>query len=125
MLSSKYATYHRVPGARENHGFFASPTESEFSEHFDSGLPPKHWDEDRVAEWLRNMNCSKYIELFGMNNINGIVLMELDRPHLRDMGIKKVGDQIRIATQIKLLRNKEYRNSSKANKNRVSLRTLS
>lgn len=120
MLSSKYASYHRVAGARENHGFFASPTESEFSEHFDNALVPKLWDEDRVAEWLRNLNCSKYIELFNMNNVNGIVLMELDRSSLRDMGVKKVGDQIRIATQIKVLRAKEYRHASKVRRNRVS-----
>lgn len=117
--ASRYA--YNVSQPRENHGFFASPTESEFSEHFDAHASTRNWDEERVAEWLRSINCSQYVELFMVNNINGANLMELDRSHLRDMGIKKVGDQIRIASQAKKFRNKEYNRISKRNSNRVSV----
>jgi len=117
QASSRYA--YPVHQPRENHGFFVSPTESEFSEHYDSPQSIKNWDEDRVAEWLRSINCSQYVELFMVNNINGANLMELDRSHLRDMGIKKVGDQIRIASQAKKFRDKETHRMSKRNTNRV------
>ena len=55
-----------------------------------------------------------------VNNINGACLMEMDRSHLRDMGIKKVGDQIRIASQAKKFRTVEYQRFSKKQTNRVS-----
>lgn len=54
------------------------------------------------------------------NNINGEVLMEIDQSHLKDMGIKKIGDRVRIGSQAKRFRNKEYRRTSKRNSNRVS-----
>jgi mitogen-activated protein kinase kinase kinase len=24
----------------------------------------RHWDEDKVASWLKEINCSQYVELF-------------------------------------------------------------
>jgi mitogen-activated protein kinase kinase kinase len=121
--TSQYAATYRVPNSREHHGFFASPTESEFSEHFDSGapVPVKHWGEERVADWLRSINCSQYIDIFIKNNINGKNLMELDRPALRELGVKKVGDQIRIANQTKQFRSTEYKKGSIVTRNRVGL----
>ena len=72
----RYGVQHRT----ESHGFFTSPTESEFSEHYDTkpsirSVPHprkmdyqsdgcRNWDEERVAEWLRSINCSQYVELF-------------------------------------------------------------
>lgn len=54
------------------------------------------------------------------NHINGENLMEMDQTHLKDMGIKKVGDRVRIGSQAKQLRNKEYKKASKRTSNRVS-----
>jgi hypothetical protein len=45
--------------------------------------------------------------------------MELDQTHLKDMGIKKVGDRVRINSQAKQLRNKEYKKASRRTSNRV------
>jgi hypothetical protein len=53
------------------------------------------------------------------NNINGENLMEMDQTHLKDMGIKKVGDRVRIGSQAKQLRNKEYKKASRRVSNRV------
>jgi len=51
--------------------------------------------------------------------------MEMDQTHLKDMGIKKVGDRVRIGSQAKQLRNKEYKKASRRTSNRVSgLRTI-
>lgn len=46
--------------------------------------------------------------------------MEMDQSHLKDMGIKKVGDRVRIGSQAKQLRNKEYKKASRRVSNRVS-----
>ncbi|KAF2666806.1 MAP kinase-like protein [Microthyrium microscopicum] len=121
--TSQYAATYRVP-AREHHGFFASPTESEFSEHYESSSSIKNWDEDRVAEWLRSINCSAYVSIFAENNITGAVLIELDRSALRELGVKRVGDQIRISTLAKKFRETDTKKSSKATKNRQSLASL-
>jgi hypothetical protein len=54
------------------------------------------------------------------NHINGENLMEMDQTHLKDMGIKKVGDRVRIGSQAKQLRNKEYKKASRRTSNRAS-----
>jgi mitogen-activated protein kinase kinase kinase len=54
------------------------------------------------------------------NHINGENLMEMDQVQLKDMGIKKVGDRVRIGSQAKQLRNKEYKKASRRTSNRVS-----
>lgn len=77
---SGYRVQHAT--ASSNHGYYTSPTESEFSENFDTPdsvryinldtyirafqliLECRNWNEERVAEWLRSINCSQYIELF-------------------------------------------------------------
>ncbi len=46
--------------------------------------------------------------------------MEMDQSHLKDMGIKKIGDRVRIGSQAKLFRSREYRRGSKRSINRVS-----
>ncbi|KAF2745846.1 protein kinase byr2 [Sporormia fimetaria CBS 119925] len=114
---------HATP-ARTEHAFFASPTESDFSEAYDAPDSVRHWDEDKVGEWLKKINCSQYVDLFKRNHINGENLMEMDQSHLKDMGIKKVGDRVRIGSQAKQLRNKEYKKASKRTSNRQSLAML-
>lgn len=102
-----------------NHGFFASPTESEFSESYDAPDSVRNWDEDRVGQWLRSINCGQYVEVFKKNNINGENLMEIDQATLKEMGIRKIGDRVRINSQAKLFRSKEFKRGSKRNSNRV------
>ncbi|KAF2839676.1 mitogen-activated protein kinase [Patellaria atrata CBS 101060] len=50
--------------------------------------------------------------------------MELDQNNLKDMGIKKIGDRVRIGSQAKVFRNKEYKKASKRVTNRESLALL-
>jgi hypothetical protein len=45
--------------------------------------------------------------------------MDLDRSDLREIGVTKVGDQIRIHSQAKKFRTKEYKRVSKILSNRV------
>ena len=51
-------------GARTDQTMFASPTESDFSEIYDAPDAVRNWDEDRVVDWLKSINCAQYIELF-------------------------------------------------------------
>ncbi|KAJ4336717.1 ATP binding [Ascochyta clinopodiicola] len=110
--------------ARTDQSMFVSPTESDFSEIYDAPDAVRNWDEDKVVDWLKRISCAQYIELFRQNHINGENLMEMDQTHLRDMGIKKVGDRVRIGSQAKQLRNKEFKKASRRTSNRQSLATL-
>lgn len=53
------------------------------------------------------------------NNITGELLMEMDQNHLKEIGIKKIGDRVRIGSQVKLFRSREFRRPSKKAINRV------
>lgn len=94
---------------------FSSPTESEFSD-VDGPESAKNWDEDRVCEWLRSVNCKDYEKLFRKNNINGENLLEMDKAVLQEMGIDKIGDRVRLFLGIKKLRTKAYANQKKRNR---------
>ncbi|KAI9750575.1 MAG: TFIIH complex serine/threonine-protein kinase subunit kin28 [Chaenotheca gracillima] len=104
------------PAASNNHTNFASPTESEFSEALDAPDSVKSWDERRVAEWLRSINCGQYEAVFRANHFNGENLLECDQVVLKELGIKKIGDRVRIFVAIKGLRNKAYANQRKRNR---------
>ncbi|KAF6807314.1 ste/ste11 protein kinase [Colletotrichum sojae] len=94
---------------------YASPTESEFSES-DGPDSVKNWDEDKVCEYLRSVKCGEYEKLFRKNHINGENLLELDKDVLKEMGIEKVGDRVRLFLGIKKLRTKAYANQKKRNR---------
>lgn len=115
--TTNMAAHYRIPPT--NNAVFSSPTESEFS-YKDGKESVLDWDEARVAEWLRSINCSDYVDIFKKNNINGENLMDMDQKTLKDMGVKKVGDRVRIGNQAKVFRNNVYKRTSKRNINRVS-----
>lgn len=105
-----------------NHNVFTSPTESEFSESYrdNAAESVQDWDEGRVSDWLRSINCGQYVDMFRRNNINGENLMDMDQQMLKEMGIKKIGDRVRIGAQAKVFRNNVYKKASKKSMNRVS-----
>jgi mitogen-activated protein kinase kinase kinase len=94
---------------------FNSPTESEFSDP-DGPDSVKNWSEDQVCEYLRSVKCAEYEKIFRRNNINGENLLEMDKEVLKDMGIDKVGDRVRLFLGIKKLRTKAYANQKKRNR---------
>ncbi|KAI9727768.1 MAG: ATP binding [Cirrosporium novae-zelandiae] len=99
-----------------NHGTYASPTESEFSENYDGPDSVRNWDEKRVSEWLRGIHLSQYEQLFKANNFTGDTLLEIDQNILKEMGVKKIGDRLRIATSISQLRKQATGNRKKRNR---------
>jgi len=94
---------------------YASPTDSEFSDS-DGPDSVKNWDEERVCEYLRSVKCGEYEKLFRKNHINGENLLEMDKEVLKEMGIDKVGDRVRLFLGIKKLRTKAYANQKKRNR---------
>lgn len=115
--SSNMPPSRRAPAMQSSGTGFASPTNSEFS---DTEGPDavKNWTEDQVCEYLRSVRCGEYEKLFRKNNINGENLLEMDKDVLKEMGIEKVGDRVRLFLGIKKLRTKAYANVKK--RNRVS-----
>ncbi|PKY05434.1 MAP kinase [Aspergillus campestris IBT 28561] len=94
---------------------FMSPTESEFSDVHDGLQAVRSWDEKQVISWLHSINCGQYESLFKANNFDGNSLMECDQKILQEMGIKKIGDRVRIFVAIKQLRNKSVANRKQKN----------
>lgn len=52
---------------------------------------------------------------FPANNFDGNSLMECDQKILQEMGIKKIGDRVRIFVAIKQIRNKSVANRKQKN----------
>ncbi|OTA98929.1 hypothetical protein M426DRAFT_68820 [Hypoxylon sp. CI-4A] len=105
----------RAPAVLAAGQAFASPTESEFSDG-DGPDAVKNWTEDQVCEYLRSVKCSEYEKLFRKNNINGENLLEMDKEVLKEIGIDKVGDRVRLFLGIKKLRTKAYANQKRRNR---------
>ncbi|KLU83544.1 STE/STE11 protein kinase [Magnaporthiopsis poae ATCC 64411] len=92
-----------------------SPTESEFSDDAQQDSV-KHWDEDKVCEYLRTVRCGEYEKIFRRNHITGENLLEMDKNVLKEMGIDKVGDRVRLFLSIKKLRTKAIAGQKKRNR---------
>ncbi|OTB20360.1 hypothetical protein K445DRAFT_50869 [Daldinia sp. EC12] len=105
----------RPPAVHATGQAFASPTESEFSD-LDGPDAVKNWTEDQVCDYLRSVKCGEYEKLFRKNNINGENLLEMDKEVLKEMGIDKVGDRVRLFLGIKKLRTKAYANQKRRNR---------
>lgn len=105
----------RPPAIPQPSQSYASPTESEFSD-VDGPGSVKSWDEDKVCEYLRSVKCGEYERIFRKNHINGENLLEMDKEVLKEMGIDKVGDRVRLFLSIKKLRTKTFANQKKRNR---------
>ena len=100
---------------------FTSPTESEFSDVYDGLDSIRAWDEKKVGEWLHSIRCGQYESLFKVNNFTGESLLECDQKILSEMGIKKIGDRVRINVAIKQLRNKSSLLRTRRNRDSLAL----
>ena len=112
---SSYPPVRRAPAVQMATQSYASPTESEF-EDIDGPDSVKNWDEERVCEYLRSVKCGEYEKVFRKNHINGENLLEIDKEVLKEMGVEKVGDRVRLFLGIKKLRTKTYANQRRRNR---------
>ncbi|KAL2370618.1 hypothetical protein RJ035_002524 [Blastomyces gilchristii] len=101
-------------------GPFSSPTESEFSDGYDGMDSVRSWDEKKVIDWLHSIRCGQYEALFKANHFNGDNLLDCDQKILQEMGIKKIGDRVRIFVAIKQLRNRNVSNRKKRNRDSLA-----
>ncbi|KAJ5280426.1 Sterile alpha motif type 1 [Penicillium angulare] len=117
-----YHTSSARPGtATRLDGFgFASPTKSDFSEGQDELTTIRAWDEKKVVAWLHSIKCGHYESVFRANHFTGDNLVDCDQKILQEMGIKKVGDRVRIFIAIKQLRNKAIVNPRQKNINKLA-----
>ncbi|KAK4155899.1 protein kinase [Chaetomidium leptoderma] len=112
---SAYPPARRTPAAPTATQNYASPTTSEFDDA-DGPDAVKNWDEDMVCEYLRTVKCGEYEKVFRKNHINGENLLEIDKEVLKEMGVEKVGDRVRLFLSIKKLRTKTYANQRRRNR---------
>ena len=66
----------------------------------------KTWDDDQVARWLGEITVAQYETTFKQNDIRGAILLDVDQAALKEMGIKNIGDRVKITVAIKALRQK-------------------
>ncbi|KAL7271838.1 ATP binding [Rhizina undulata] len=97
-----------------------SPTNSEFSDGPGLLEDIRSWDERKVGEWLKSIGFAKYESVFEKNNITGEALLECDHSVLKELGITKVGDRLRIFVAVKNLRTKLYGNGKKRNRDTLA-----
>jgi mitogen-activated protein kinase kinase kinase len=102
-------------------GLFTSPTDSEFSDVYDGLDSIRAWDEKKVGEWLHSIRAGQYESLFKANNFTGESLLECDQKILSEMGIKKIGDRVRINVAVKQLRNKSQILRSRRNRDSLAM----
>ncbi|OAX78599.1 STE/STE11 protein kinase [Emergomyces africanus] len=108
-----------IPTATRD-GPFHSPTDSEFSDGSDGLDSVRSWDEAKVIDWLHSIRCGQYEALFKANHFSGDNLLDCDQKILQEMGIKKIGDRVRIFVAIKQLRNKNVSNRKKRNRDSLA-----
>lgn len=69
-----------------------------FSQHL------KSWTNGEVSAWLGTFKCAHLAPLFQQNDIDGKVVLDLDMASLKEMGVPKVGERVKILTAVKELR---------------------
>lgn len=64
------------------------------------------WDHQHIAAFLTQYKCAHHAPAFKDNDINGTVILDLGQDELRELGVVKVGERVRLLSGIKELRRK-------------------
>jgi len=62
------------------------------------------WSANDVADHLRKKGLGDYMEIFIKNNIDGEVVDSLGADNLKEMGVSKIGDRIKILKSFNAIR---------------------
>ncbi|KAL7416774.1 hypothetical protein BDY24DRAFT_328623, partial [Mrakia frigida] len=62
------------------------------------------WLPSDVAIFLGSIKCGHLEPVFSSNDITGQVILELDMNHLKEMGVDRVGDRVRVLAGLKALK---------------------
>jgi mitogen-activated protein kinase kinase kinase len=83
----------------------------------------KSWGNEEITDFLSIYNCSHHAGAFQKNDIDGKCILDLDTNNLKEMGVVKVGERIKIHNGIKDLRKRAANsNSGPMGTSRVELR---
>lgn len=66
--------------------------------------PVHTWEQSDIRSWLEDLKCGEYYTNFKNNDITGDLLLECDQSVLKQLGINKIGDRIRIHQSLRALR---------------------
>ncbi|TXT13453.1 hypothetical protein VHUM_00820 [Vanrija humicola] len=64
----------------------------------------KSWGPHQIATFLSIYKCDNYTALFHQNDIDGKVLLDLDMASLKEIGIGKIGDRVKLLGGVRDLR---------------------
>ena len=64
----------------------------------------KTWSDSDVARWLSENKIGHLANVFKTNDIRSDVILDLNQESLKEMGIKSVGERIRVLNAVKSLR---------------------
>ena len=64
----------------------------------------RQWGRSEIAAFLNMYKCEQYITLFHQNDIDGKVLLDLDMSSLKEIGINKIGDRVKLLGGVRDLR---------------------
>ena len=64
----------------------------------------KTWTDPDVARWLSENKVGHLSNVFKANDIRSDVILDLNQESLREMGIKSVGERVRVLNAVKVLR---------------------
>lgn len=78
------------------------------------GAHVRLWGDAEIASFLSMYKCDQYIELFNRNDIDGKVLLDLDMSSLKEIGISKIGDRVKLLGGVRELRKRAARTPSSA-----------
>ncbi|WVR04428.1 hypothetical protein IAU60_001431 [Kwoniella sp. DSM 27419] len=74
----------------------------------------KSWGVDELTTFLSLYRCGQYAAAFERNDIDGKVLLDLDMAALKEIGISKVGERVKLLGGIKDLRRRAVAGSNSA-----------
>lgn len=69
----------------------------------------KTWGNSEITSFLTLHRCGHYAGVFQKNDIDGKVLLDLDMANLKEMGVSKVGERVKLLGGIKDLRKRAAR----------------
>lgn len=64
----------------------------------------KTWTDTDVARWLSENKVGQLAHVFKTNDIRGDVILDLNQESLKEMGMKSIGERIRVLNAVKVLR---------------------
>lgn len=83
----------------------------------------KSWGPQQIATFLSIYKCDNYTALFHQNDIDGKVLLDLDMASLKEIGIGKIGDRVKLLGGVRDLRKRAAKGNLSASGNGLGAAT--